>query len=202
MAALMAELGLGIGFTLMALIPMMHQTPNDKAKIRVQMKVGLEPVHGTEKEREEQYSAISYGGNTPNIVLFNAHGDRIAWYWNKSGKDRIEHNSHGEIFADWFPNKEGQTPEYMTMSASWDDSICITHGECVTGSESGKALKLTHSCTGSTSYERKLWGILGLCARGDRCRMRSSREEMAVVPQRSLFDDQKQRHWHRGRGPP
>jgi hypothetical protein len=129
MAGIAAEIGLSIGFTLMALIPLMQQPRNVDPKIRVQIKVGLEGVGGNEQQREDAYSAISYGGNTPNFVLFNALGDRIAWYWNRSGEKRIEHNAHGEIFADYFPGKEGQTPEYLTMSASWDDAICITHGE-------------------------------------------------------------------------
>ncbi|KAF2689398.1 hypothetical protein K458DRAFT_484129 [Lentithecium fluviatile CBS 122367] len=126
MAGIAAELGLGVAFALMFLAPSLDQSQNDSPKIRVQIKVGLESADGDEYEREEVYKNLNMGGAVPNVVLFNANGDRIAYHRNEGGNEKMEHNAPHDIFAEYFDQGSTQTPEYISVTASGSDAVCIT----------------------------------------------------------------------------
>ena len=129
MGTIAAELGLGLAFTIISLAPnipdwMKH---NDSPKIRVQVRTGLEHTPGqNEQQREDSYGKMSMGGAVPNVVLFNANGDRIAYHRNDGGKERMDHNTPHDIMVDYFKPGSTETPEYITVSASGPDALCIT----------------------------------------------------------------------------
>jgi hypothetical protein len=128
MGTIAVELGLGIAFTIISLAPSIPEwiKKNEGPKLRVQIRTGLPQTPGMdEKEREKEYDRVSMAGHVPNVVLFNAAGDRIAHYRNRKSEN-MGHNAPHDIFADYFDDKNTQTPEYITITASGPDAICIT----------------------------------------------------------------------------
>lgn len=129
MSLIAAEIGLGIAFTIISLAPSIPDwlKKNESPQIRVQIRTGLPQTEGLdEKARKETYSKLSMGGAVPNIVLFNANGDRIAHHRNKGGKKKMEQDAPHDVLADYFTKGSTQTPEYITITASGPDAICIT----------------------------------------------------------------------------
>jgi hypothetical protein len=128
MAGVAAEIGLSLAFTLISLAPSIPDwlSKNDGPKLRVQIRTGLPTTEGMdENARKEEYEKVSMGGHIPNVVLFNAAGDRIAYYQNANNK-KMGHNAPTDIYADYFDSENTQTPEYITITASADDAVCIT----------------------------------------------------------------------------
>lgn len=58
--------------------------------------------------------------------MFNANGDRVAFYENSGGKNKINQGNVGEIQAEFLDDGNYQKPEYIVVSASGTDAICIT----------------------------------------------------------------------------
>jgi hypothetical protein len=128
MGTIAVEIGLGIAFTIISLAPSIPEwiKKNDEPKLRVQVRTGLpQTTNMNEQEREEEYGKVNMGGHVPNVVLFNAAGDRIAHYRNKN-EENMGHNAPHDIYAEYFDKKNTQTPEYITVTASGPDAICIT----------------------------------------------------------------------------
>lgn len=68
---------------------------------------------------------LNIGGAVPNVVLFNANRDRIAYHRNEGGKEKMEHNAPHDILVDCFDQGSTQTPEYISITASRPDAVCI-----------------------------------------------------------------------------
>jgi hypothetical protein len=51
--------------------------------------------------------------------------DRLAYYRNEDGKDKIGHGSMKEVHATYLKEGDNQKPEYIIVTASGTDALCI-----------------------------------------------------------------------------
>ncbi|KAI4945665.1 hypothetical protein J4E91_008008 [Alternaria rosae] len=129
MSGFFAELGLSVAFTMISLAPMvpewLHGNPKPQTKVNVL--VGLPPLDADEQNKKDEiYKKLSYGGCAPEVSLFNANGDRVGYSKNKKCKQVISQNSPTDIWADYIKPGETEKAEYITVSASGPDAICIS----------------------------------------------------------------------------
>ncbi|KAF2184700.1 hypothetical protein K469DRAFT_496934, partial [Zopfia rhizophila CBS 207.26] len=124
---LAAELGLGLAFTIISLARSIPDwiKKNDSPKTKVQVYMGIPPITPND-DKDKIYKERSYSGSAPNIALFNMNRDRIGLYRNDNGKKMIGQNSPGDILVDYFKEDSTEKAEYVTVSASGPDAICIT----------------------------------------------------------------------------
>ncbi|KAF1984884.1 hypothetical protein K402DRAFT_455480 [Aulographum hederae CBS 113979] len=129
MAGLGAELGLGLVFTAISLAPFVPDWINAAKGERTQVLIGTGlPVVQANEDKNEMYDEYSFGGSTPNVALFGANGDRIGNSYNgRVNENKIEHESSRKIQVESWNKNNAATPEYMTISASSADTVCITH---------------------------------------------------------------------------
>jgi hypothetical protein len=105
--SLIPELALGVAFTMIALAPMVPDwiKGNPQPQTKVQVMTGLVALNGqTADEREAAYKEApgDMGGCVPHIGLFNANGDRVAFYKNDGCKNHMDHNEPYDIMANYF----------------------------------------------------------------------------------------------------
>ncbi|KAI4627654.1 uncharacterized protein J4E87_004218 [Alternaria ethzedia] len=100
---------------------------NPKPQTKVNVLVGLPPLDADEQNKKDEiYEKLSYGGCAPEVSLFNANGDRVGYSKNKKCKQVISQNSPTDIWADYIKPGETEKAEYITVSASGTDAICIS----------------------------------------------------------------------------
>jgi hypothetical protein len=129
MSGFFAEIGLSVAFTMISLAPMVPEWlhGNPKPQTKVNMLVGLPPLNSNEqKDKDEIYEKLSYGGCAPEVSLFNANGDRVGYSRNWKCKHVIDQNSPTDIWADYIKPGNTEKAEYITVSASGTDAICIS----------------------------------------------------------------------------
>ncbi|KAF2449077.1 hypothetical protein P171DRAFT_470657 [Karstenula rhodostoma CBS 690.94] len=123
------ELGLGLAFTMIALAPMLKQERNPLPSMRVEIVIGLP---GDDK------SEGNMGGAIPNVALFDANGDRLGFSRNLAdtrnlNKDNQKSVPEGAVMnggtaqldVGYLTEGDSGKPEYITVSASGFDAVCI-----------------------------------------------------------------------------
>lgn len=133
MAELGANVGLGLAFTALGMAAFIPEWINkakedqDKDKIKVQFRTALPVIQpedqGDEHRKENIYKEVGYGGDIPNVSLFGPNGDRIGYY-NGGGKAQTD----DVVVVNLNPvgGWKKASPEYISVSASGADAICIT----------------------------------------------------------------------------
>ncbi|KAH7079653.1 hypothetical protein FB567DRAFT_533065 [Paraphoma chrysanthemicola] len=131
--ALALELGLSAAFTLISLAPMVPEwmKENKGPQIRINVMAGLPALNAEQqKNREQAYEELGFGGCAPDISLFNPNGDRIGFYrnvgCNNDKGNHIKQNSPEDLFTDYIQKDNVEKPEYITVSAAGEDAICIS----------------------------------------------------------------------------
>lgn len=124
-----AELGLSTAFTMISLAPMVPDwiKGNPQPQTKINVMVGLPPLNPEQQqEKDKLYKELSYGGCAPEMSLFNANGDRVGYSRNWNCKHVIDQNSLTDVWADYFKKGNTEKAEYITVSASGTDAICIS----------------------------------------------------------------------------
>jgi hypothetical protein len=137
MTSLFAEIGLSVAFTLISLAPMVPDLfkgapPGPQTRINVM--AGLPKLSQEQQQnqqtREQAYQDMSYGGCAPDVSLFNTNGDRVGFYRNICNNDKegdhINQNNIKDLWADYTTKGNTEKAEYITVSASGIDAICIS----------------------------------------------------------------------------
>lgn len=89
--------------------------------------VGLPPLNPEQqKEKDKIYKELNYGGCAPEMSLSNANGDRVGYSRNWDCKHVIDQNSQTDVKADYFKKGNTEKADYITISASGTDAICIS----------------------------------------------------------------------------
>ncbi|KAF1971957.1 hypothetical protein BU23DRAFT_599902 [Bimuria novae-zelandiae CBS 107.79] len=117
MAGLGAELGLGFAFILIALAPMVPDwlKKNEGPTVSVKIMAGMP---------DDQTGTSSFGGSIPQIALFDVNGGRLG-YWRNEDKKTISKGSMVELQVPYIKTDDNQKPEYITLTASNFDAVCI-----------------------------------------------------------------------------
>jgi hypothetical protein len=137
MSALFAEMGLSVAFTLISLAPMvpdLFKGAEPGPQTRINVMAGLPQLtqeqQKNQQSREEAYQEMSYGGCAPDVSLFNSNGDRVGYYRNICNNDKegdhINQNNIKDLWANYVTKGNTEKAEYITVSASGIDAICIS----------------------------------------------------------------------------
>jgi hypothetical protein len=161
LGALAAEVGLGIVFTAIAFapsVPSWLQAANDGGiHSNVEIGVGIpwtDPSQmGSDNDAAKQqlYKDLGFGGDAPNIALFDAEGNRIGVYQANGAKINQEDQPSFPITS--FDKSNDAEPDYLTLSTSGTDNICIDHVSVVHGNAKmafvpGEIAKVCNNATG------------------------------------------------------
>jgi hypothetical protein len=135
MGSLFTEIGLSVAFTLISLAPMapdLFKGAPPGPQTRINVMAGLPQLSPEQQQNREQvYKDLSFGGCAPDVSLFNANGDRVGYYRNigcdtdKEG-DHINQNNIKDLWANYVIKGNTEKAEYITVSASGIDAICIS----------------------------------------------------------------------------
>jgi hypothetical protein len=100
---------------------------NPQPQTKINVMVGLPPLNPDQQaNKDDIYKQLSYGGCAPEISLFNANGDRVGHYRNWNCEKVIDQNSPTDLWADYLKKGNTEKAEYITVSASGADAICIS----------------------------------------------------------------------------
>jgi hypothetical protein len=59
------------------------------------------------------------------VSLFNVNGNRLAYYRNEGGKEQLTQGSTVEVHASYLQKANNEKPEYITVTASGIDAVCL-----------------------------------------------------------------------------
>ncbi|KAF2437197.1 hypothetical protein P171DRAFT_478182 [Karstenula rhodostoma CBS 690.94] len=117
-APLMAELGLGAAFTMIALAPMVPEWVKKPEGPKMNVKI----LAGSPDDNSDN----TFGGAVPQIALFDVNGERLGYWRNEGGKELLGKGNTADKQVGYIKEKDNRKPEYITLTASGFEGICIT----------------------------------------------------------------------------
>lgn len=99
---------------------------------------------------KEGVKTDTIGGDMPNVALFDSNGQRIG-FKNGEKHGKVKSGQGYDITVEPFESDNRKDPEYVTISASSSDAICIA-AVTVTGADQGKNMDKTWAWNGGFGF--------------------------------------------------
>lgn len=112
---------------------------------------------------KERVKTDTISGDMPNVALFDANGRRIG-FKNGEKHGKVKSGQGYDITVEPFESDNRKDPEYVTISASRSDAICIA-AVTVTGADQGKK-KWTRPGPGMVDLDSYVATWLGIRLKG------------------------------------